>query len=105
MGVDKGTSDQTANGKVAVVVDGSSGIGKVIVERLARAPLPELLATFLQVANRQRLRYGSDWPFITLAACDKPAHQLDAAPLFDPVTWRAATSSNAWQFFPRIVRA
>ena len=72
---------------------------------LAGAPLPELLGVLLQVADQQRLHYGSDWPFTTLEACEKLARQLDATSLLDAETLRAAMSENARRLFPRLARA
>ncbi len=69
---------------------------------LAGAPVPELLGALLHVANRRHLHYGSDWPFTPTEACEKLAGQLDATPLFDADTLRAAMSGNARELFPRL---
>ena len=71
---------------------------------LAGAPLPELLSALLQVADTSHLHYGSDWPFTPAEACEKLARQLDATPLLDPETRRAAMSGNARQLFPRLAQ-
>lgn len=69
---------------------------------LAGAPLPELLGALLQIADHQRLHYGSDWPFTPADACEKLAAELDATSLLDPDTRRAAMCENARRLFPRL---
>ncbi len=71
---------------------------------LAGAPLPELLGALLQIADRQKLHYGSDWPFTPADACEKLVRQLDATPLLDPETLQNAMSENARRLFPRLAR-
>ncbi len=69
---------------------------------LAGAPLPELLGALLQIADRQRLHYGSDWPFTPVEACEKLARKMDATPLLDPDMRRAVMSENARRLFSRL---
>lgn len=71
---------------------------------LAGAPVPELLGALLHVADPQHLHYGSDWPFTPLDSCEELAAKLDATPLFDEDTHRAAMSGNARRLFPRLAR-
>ena len=69
---------------------------------LAGAPLPELLGALLQVADKNHLHYGSDWPFTPADACEKLARQLDATPLLNADAKHATMDGNARQLFPRL---
>ena len=68
----------------------------------AVTPLPELLSSLLQVADKDHLHYGNDWPCTPADACEKLARQLEATPLLDPETRHAAMSENAVRLFPRL---
>ena len=58
----------------------------------------------MQVADKDHLHYGSDWPFTPADACEKLARQLDATPLLGPETLHAVMSGNARQIFPRLAQ-
>ena len=72
---------------------------------LAGAPLPEGLGALLQIADRQHLHYGSDWPFTPTDLCEQLVRRLDATPLLDAETLRAAMGGNARRLlFPRLAQ-
>jgi predicted TIM-barrel fold metal-dependent hydrolase len=47
---------------------------------LAGAPIPELLGALLQIADHNRIHYGSDYPFTPPDACVSLLHQIEATP-------------------------
>jgi 6-methylsalicylate decarboxylase len=69
---------------------------------LAGAPLPESLGALLQVADPERLHYGSDWPFTPAGVCRDLARQLDATPLLAGGLQEAVMHGNAERLFPRL---
>jgi predicted TIM-barrel fold metal-dependent hydrolase len=52
---------------------------------LAGAPVPKLLTALLQIAAKDRIFYGSDWPFTPVKAVELLLEKLEATPLFDEV--------------------
>lgn len=63
---------------------------------LAGAPVPELLAALLSVADESKIHYGSDFPFTPADSCVALGEQLDATPLLDAIR-TAVDSGNAEQ--------
>ena len=66
---------------------------------LAGAPVPEMLAALLSVADPSRIHYGSDWPFTPTAACEQLAAALDGTPLLDAGLRVEVLRSNAERLF------
>ncbi|MFK3690749.1 amidohydrolase family protein [Agrobacterium tumefaciens] len=69
---------------------------------LAGAPVPELLGALLQIADRSRLHYGSDWPFTPAEACEHLLQVLINTSLLDNDERAAMMSTNATRIFPRL---
>lgn len=66
---------------------------------LAGAPVPELLGALLQVADPDRIHYGSDYPFTPADACARLADTLDATDVLDdPLRERIYTTNSARLF-------
>lgn len=68
---------------------------------LAGAPVPHLLGALLQIADKDKIFYGSDWPFTPLKAVTELAAKLDDTPLLDEQTRRLVYFENAIKLFPR----
>ena len=66
---------------------------------LAGAPVPELLAALLGVADPAKLHYGSDWPFTPIEACEALARKLDQTPLLSGALREAVMTGNAKALF------
>ncbi len=69
---------------------------------LAGAPLPELLSALLQVADPNRILYGSDWPYTALALCTEVTGKLDQTPLLTERLREDVMHGNARKLFPRL---
>ena len=69
---------------------------------LAGAPVPELLGALLQIADHDRIHYGSDWPFTPTGICLAMAEKLDHTDLLDTRLRRAIMRDNAIALFPRL---
>lgn len=69
---------------------------------LAGYPLPRLAPALLQVADTNRIHYGSDWPFTPIPVATRLAGELEATPLFDAATRRRILHDNACDLFPRL---
>lgn len=69
---------------------------------VAGAPVPELLGTLLQIADRSNLHYGSDWPFTPTDACAHLLQKLIDTPLLDENERTAIMSDNARRIFGRL---
>ena len=69
---------------------------------LAGAPLPELLSALLQVADPNRMLYGSDWPYTALALCTKVTGELDQTPLLTEDLREDVMHGNARKLFPKL---
>ncbi len=70
---------------------------------LAGAPLPELLGSLLQVADPNRILYGSDWPYTALALCRTVADELDKSPQLSGSLRENVMHGNAGKLFPKLV--
>ena len=59
---------------------------------LAGSPVPHQLRALLEVADPQRILYGSDYPFTPRQACDSLLRQLERTPLLEAplrdMVWR-----------------
>ena len=66
---------------------------------LAGVPVPEALSVLLQIADPQKLHYGSDWPFTPLQICEQLLKQLNETPLLSDEVRSAAMSTNAHSLF------
>jgi predicted TIM-barrel fold metal-dependent hydrolase len=69
---------------------------------LAGAPVPRLLEALLQVADPERIHYGSDYPFTPADACARLLRQIEATPLLDDTMRNRILRENARALFPRI---
>jgi predicted TIM-barrel fold metal-dependent hydrolase len=69
---------------------------------MAGAPVPELLSALLQIADRSKLHYGSDWPFTPTEACAHLLQMLIDTPLLDEDERKAMMSDNARRIFGRL---
>ena len=69
---------------------------------LAGAPVPELLSVLLQIADHDRIFYGSDWPFTPTPACEGLLAALEGTPLLDETLRANIMQHNAKRFFPRL---
>ena len=70
---------------------------------LAGFPLPRLLPALRQIADSDRILYGSDWPFTPLPIVTRLAQEQDATPLFDDASRRRVLHDNALALFPRLM--
>ena len=66
---------------------------------MAGAPVPELLGALLQIADPERLHYGSDWPFTPVAGCERLLKALKTTGLFDEAGREAMMAGNARRLF------
>jgi predicted TIM-barrel fold metal-dependent hydrolase len=69
---------------------------------LAGAPVPQLLEALLQMADPERIHYGSDYPFTPAGACERLLRQIEATPLLDDAMRNRILRENARALFPRI---
>ena len=68
---------------------------------LAGAPVPEALSVLLQIADPQKLHYGSDYPFTPLKACEQLLEKLNETRLLSGEIREAAMTGNAYSLFSR----
>lgn len=66
---------------------------------LAGAPVPELLSALLQIADPEKLHYGSDWPFTPIEKCEHLLKQLNETQLLSDEVREAAMIGNACSLF------
>jgi predicted TIM-barrel fold metal-dependent hydrolase len=71
---------------------------------LAGAPVPELLGALLQVADHDKIHYGSDWPFTPTLVCEKLLSSLTETPLLQGRLKKSIMRDNALRLFPRLSR-
>jgi len=69
---------------------------------LAGAPVPNLLREILDLADPQRLLYGSDYPFTPSAGCERLMSALEASPLLTGDLRRDVFRDNALRLSPRL---
>ncbi len=69
---------------------------------LAGYPLPRLAPALLQIADTNRIFYGSDWPFTPIPIVTRLAGELETTKLFDAATRRRVLHDNAVTLFPRL---
>lgn len=67
-------------------------------------PLPAQLGALLQLAEKDRLVFGSDWPFTLEERCKRTSEELDSAPagLLTPVELTGLRSGNAARLLPAL---
>ncbi|WCE06237.1 amidohydrolase family protein [Pseudoxanthomonas sp. JBR18] len=69
---------------------------------LAGYPVPRLLGALLQIADPDRLHYGSDWPFTPDPVVQRCSRQLDETPLLAGELRSKVLRDNAAALFPRL---
>jgi len=69
---------------------------------LAGAPVPELLGALLQVADHDKIHYGSDWPFTPTQVCEELLSHLTETPLLQGRLKKSIMRDNALRLFPRL---
>jgi predicted TIM-barrel fold metal-dependent hydrolase len=69
---------------------------------LAGFPLPTLLRALLDIADTERVLYGSDWPFTPLGVVQRLASGLEETDLLDEDTRRKVYRDNAMHLLPRL---
>jgi predicted TIM-barrel fold metal-dependent hydrolase len=69
---------------------------------LAGAPVPNQLRELLDLADHDRIHYGSDYPFTPTPACDMLLRQIEATDLLDAEQRVAIFRANALALFPRL---
>jgi predicted TIM-barrel fold metal-dependent hydrolase len=72
---------------------------------LAGAPVPELLGALLQVADHDKIHYGSDWPFTPTLVCERLLSSLTETPLLQGSLRESLMHDNALRLFPRLSAA
>ena len=68
---------------------------------MAGSPLPRLAPALLQIADPDRILYGSDWPFTPLQTVTRLAAELDQTTVFDDSLRRRVLLDNALALFSR----
>ena len=71
---------------------------------MAGFPLPRLAAATSQIADPDRLHYGSDWPFTPLDTVTHLAGELDATPLLGDTLRQRIFLDNSLALFPRLAQ-
>jgi predicted TIM-barrel fold metal-dependent hydrolase len=69
---------------------------------LAGAPIPELLGALLQMADYNRIHYGSDYPFTPPDACLSLLHQIESTPLLNQDLRKRIFRDSALNLFPQL---
>ena len=69
---------------------------------LAGFPLPRLLNALLDIADTDRILYGSDWPFTPVRIVTEIIEQIDNTELLDDPTREKIYRANALALFPRL---
>lgn len=69
---------------------------------LAISTTPHAVASVLQLADPQRLLYGSDWPALDEADVHHLIQVLDSNPLLQPADRAKIERQNALELFPRL---
>jgi len=68
---------------------------------VAGFPLPRQINPLLDLADPQRILYGSDWPYTPEALAADLARKLDASPLLSAKLRKDILRDNALALFPR----
>jgi len=63
---------------------------------------PQVLGSLLQVADHDKILFGSDWPYCPEIMATDMITQLEANPLLDEKLKRAIARGNALGLFPRL---
>ena len=71
---------------------------------LAGSPIPTLARALLDIADPERLHYGSDWPFTPSENAIGLADELDRSDLFDENLRQRVLLGNSLKLFPRLRR-
>ena len=82
--------------------DHAFGLLRRLYYNLAGYPLPRLAPALLQVADTNRIFYGSDWPFTPIPIVSRLAGEIEQTKLFDDATRRNIMHDNALTLFPRL---
>ena len=70
--------------------------------RPCRAPVPNLLRELLELADPQRIHYGSDYPFTPSAGCERLMQALESTQLLPEQLRRDIFRDNAVRLFRRL---
>ena len=71
---------------------------------LAGSPMPTPARALLDIADPERLHYGSDWPFTPSENAISLADELDGSDLFDEDLRQRVLLENSLKLFPRLRR-
>lgn len=63
---------------------------------------PQAIASLLQVADHDKILFGSDWPYCPEIMAADMIDELDKSPLLDDTLRRAIVRDNALKLFPRL---
>ncbi|QXI26245.1 amidohydrolase family protein [Pseudomonas vanderleydeniana] len=69
---------------------------------VAGFPVPNQLKLLLEVADHNKLLYGSDWPFTPEPVVSTLSQILDGTPLLKPTLLQRVLRDNALTLFPRL---
>lgn len=72
---------------------------------LAGVPVPHLLRELLDVADPERIHYGSDYPFTPAEVCENLMTEIENTPLLNKQMLRAMFTENAQALFPQFAEA
>ena len=96
-------------GSIAAALRAGSGSRESVLGHLRRLhydlagfPVPTLLRALQDIAEPERVLYGSDWPFTPMSATRQLADALDGADLIDPGWRRQIHRDNALRLLPAL---
>lgn len=72
---------------------------------IAGSPVPTLLSALLDVADPDKIHYGSDYPFTPAMGCEFLARRFEGAERISPDLRQAIFRTNALKLFPRLGQA
>ena len=72
---------------------------------LAGSPMPTLARALLDIADPERIHYGSDWPFTPAVDAVSLADEIEVSDLFDDDLRRRIFIENSLDLFPRLKSA
>lgn len=68
----------------------------------AQSAGPQTMASLVQVANKERILFGSDWPYCPESVVSETTQALDESPFLSVAERIAVMRSNALALFPRL---